>query len=198
MSETRGIFPDENSSRFLQHCLRCILFSVFDKNVPQGTIGRSDGRVWARARVLGDFWASRQAQPVQDPVGRRPCQGRRLTGQCRVDDWGTLVDKRSRLQYRNNPYPPRTGSSRYVYSFDINTEITRTHPGPDPLRLQYRLQYREHSHPARAGSSRYVVSISIQKAPVPTPGRILYVYNIDLKTESTRTHPGPDPLRLQY
>ena len=41
-------------------------------------------------------------------------------------------------------------------------------------------------------------TILVQKPPVTHPGRILYVYSISFNTETTRTHPGPDPLRLQY
>ena len=41
-------------------------------------------------------------------------------------------------------------------------------------------------------------TILVQKPPVTPPGRILYVYSINFSTETTRAHPGPDPLRLQY
>ena len=45
-------------------------------------------------------------------------------------------------------------------------------------------------------------SILVQKPLVPTPGRIVYVYSIDFsaeqRAETTRTHLGPDRLRLQY
>ena len=40
----------------------------------------------------------------------------------------------------------------------------------------------------------FTVSILVQKPFVPTPGRILYVYRIELNTETIRA--GPDPLSL--
>ena len=47
-------------------------------------------------------------------------------------------------------------------------------------------------------SSTVTVSILIQKPPVPTPGLIVYADSVDFSTETTRTHPRPDRLRLQY
>ena len=44
--------------------------------------------------------------------------------------------------------------------------------------------------------SPFTVSCLVQKSPVPTPSRIVYVYSFVLNTETTRAQPGPDPLRF--
>ena len=93
---------------------------------------------------------------------------------------------------------PTLGRVVYVNILVFAARITRTHPGPDRLRLQYRVERQNCTEitiarpgPDRRRLQKLTASCLLQKSPV---GRIVYVYSIVLSTAIARSHPGPGRL----